>query len=81
MVEAEALFGWAFQSAFVFAKAKSQPKDPKDIGAFAKSSFSRGINPKAPSPAGRCPGITSQYMALSYISYRTIHTDPQHHLT
>ena len=29
------LFGWAFQPAFVFAKAKSQPKGPKTIAAFA----------------------------------------------
>ena len=29
-------FGWAFQSAFVFAKAKSQPKGPKVTATFAQ---------------------------------------------
>jgi hypothetical protein len=28
------LFGWAFGPAFAFAKAKSQPKDPKSHGYF-----------------------------------------------
>jgi hypothetical protein len=31
------VFGWAFQPAFAFAKAKSQPKGSKATATFAKS--------------------------------------------
>jgi hypothetical protein len=33
-------FGWAFQSAFTFAKVKSQPKNLNALGAFAQKQLS-----------------------------------------
>jgi hypothetical protein len=31
----KALYGWDFEPAFAFTKAKNQPKNPKVIDAFA----------------------------------------------
>jgi len=35
-IYSEGPFGWAFEPAFAFVKAKSQPKDPKATSAFAQ---------------------------------------------
>jgi hypothetical protein len=45
------VFGWAFQSAFTFAKIKSQTKEVKTTKVLLpKSSFHRSTNAKAHLP-------------------------------
>ena len=36
IMEPKGPFGWAFEPAFAFVKAKSQPKGPKATSAFAQ---------------------------------------------